>query len=77
MRIATAGQYPSLFKHIRHLSELEARQRCFSAVVRLGMAAEAGTGYCTTLVRSLVYSSLEMVPAFFSRSSFSISSATL
>jgi len=33
--------------------------------------------YCTALARSRVNSSLEMVPEFFNRSSFSSSSATL
>src|SRR5215469_14813705 len=37
----------------------------------------AGLGYCTALARSRVYSSFEMVPEFFRRSSFSISSAAL
>jgi hypothetical protein len=33
--------------------------------------------YCTALARSRAYSSFEMVPEFFRRSSFSSSSATL
>jgi hypothetical protein len=43
----------------------------FAAVDRTGL------NYCTALARSRAYSSLEMVPEFFRRSSFSSSSATL